>query len=232
MNSNGCFVGLRLTPKDSIPFAGDDLTIYANQINLSYEWSGPNNFSYHGYTGSNSVTIPEIKIKQSGWYYCTASVPGCNSYTDSVYIRVQFNQGTPSCNLNNNQITSTAGLPDFNAVSVTKSYSTSYSAILVSAYAGMGFPEYNFVFNSYYGNTEPKDGIYYTTDSPISDLQQDANLINMNCIYGPYYFSSYANGQKIYVSHVNGKLRIAFCSIEAGDGGGVHGLFTGELTEQ
>jgi hypothetical protein len=77
---------------------------------------------------------------------------------------------------------------------------------------------------------EPKDGIYYTTDVPIFDPQQDADAINMSCSYGPYYFGC-RPGQKIYVSHVNGKLRVSFCSIGAGDESGANGLFTGMVTE-
>jgi hypothetical protein len=229
--TNGCFVGLRLTPNDSIPVVGDSLVIYANQLDLLYQWSGPDNFFLQSTTGSNSITIPQVEISQSGWYYCTASEPDCNSYSDSVYIRVQYAQGTPSCTLTNDQITSTAGVPDVTAATVTKSYSATYNAITVAVDDGAFGPEYYFVFNSYDGNSEPKDGIYYTTDIPIFSSDQDADVINMNCVYSTYYFSSEA-GQKIYLSHVNGKLRIAFCSIQADDSSGVNGLFTGEVTEQ
>lgn len=228
--SSGCFVGLRLTPKDSTPVVGDSLAIYANQINLMYQWSGPGGFWYQSTSGENDIVIPQVRIDQSGWYYCTASIPDCKSYTDSVYIRVQYAQGTPSCTLSNNQITSTAGIPDFNAALVTKSYNLSYSAIAMQA-SDLGSLQYDFVFNSDIGNNEPKDGIYYTTDVPIFDSQQDANVIFMDCIYGIYYFSSLP-GQKVYVSHVNGKLRISFCSIKADDSSGANGLFTGQLTQQ
>jgi hypothetical protein len=66
--SNGCFIGLRLTPSDSIPVVGDSLVIYANQLGLLYQWSGPNNFSYQSGSDAHSITIPEIEINQSGWY--------------------------------------------------------------------------------------------------------------------------------------------------------------------
>jgi hypothetical protein len=228
--SNGCFVGLRLTPSDSIPVVGDSVTIYANQLGLLYEWSGPDNFFDQSNTGSNSITIPQIEINQTGWYYCTASKPDCKTYTDSVYIRVQYSQGKPSCTLTDDQITSTSGLPDVSGGTVTKSYSASFNAITVDVSDGAFGPEYDFVFNSYNGNTEPKDGIYYTTDFSSFSQDQDADLININCTYSYFYFISEA-GQKVYVSHVNGKLRISFCSIKADDSSGANGLFTGEVTE-
>ena len=227
-SNSGCFVGLRLTPNDSIPVVGDTLRIYANQLNLNYQWSGPGNFSYQ--STDNNMVIAGIQIFQSGWYYCTASLSGCKTFTDSVYIRVRYTQGTPSCSITNNQILSTAGVPDFNAVLITKSYNLSYSAIMVQA-SDLGSMEYDFIFNSLNGNNEPQNGIYYTTNIPIFDSDQDANAICMTLIYGTYYFTSNA-GQKVYVSHVNGKLRIAFCSVKADDSGGSNGLFTGELTVQ
>jgi hypothetical protein len=231
-SSNGCFEGLRLTPNDSIPFAGDTLIIYANQVNLLYNWTGPANFSSLGTTGSNSITIPAIQIRQSGWYYCAASVPGCQTYSDSVYIRVRYDQGTPPCSLTNNQITSTAGVPDFNAYAVTKNFDTDYGAIEVSSYEGIGYPEYNFVFNSNNGNTEPKDGIYYTTNVPAFDMFADADMVFMSCNYGGIFYFTSDIGQKIYVSHVNGKLRIAFCGLRCDDTSGANGKFSGELTEK
>lgn len=226
--SSGCPVGLRLTPNDSIPQVGDTLRIYANDLNMNYQWSGPGGVSYQ--TTDNSMSIPDIRIFQSGWYYCTVTLDGCKTFTDSIYIRVRYAQGTPSCSLTNNQILSTAGVPDFNAALVLKSYSLSWSAIMIEA-SDLGSMEYNFIFNSLNGNTEPQDGVYYTTNIPVFDSDQDADALCMTLTYGMYYFTSYP-GQKVYVSHVNGKLRISFCSVRAGDSSGVNGLFTGELTAQ
>ncbi|TDX02319.1 hypothetical protein [Dinghuibacter silviterrae] len=229
----GCPAGLRLTPNDSTPVVGDTVVIYANHLNMDYNWSGPDNFFYQSYTGSNGITLAGIQLKQSGWYYCTASEVDCPAVTDSVYIRVKYAQGTPSCSLTNNQVTSTTGIPDFSAVTVTKTYDLSYNAIVLHAFQAVGAPEYDFVFNSYNGNTEPQDGIYYTTSIPSFEPDQDADVINMACNFDGFYYFQSNPGQKVYVSHVNGKLRISFCSIEAGDtDSGVSGQFTGELTEQ
>jgi hypothetical protein len=125
-------------------------------------------------------------------------------------------------------MSNTAGLPDFNGGTITKSYSGSYNAIILTV--SDNATEYDFVFNSNLGDTEPKDGIYYTTDMAFFDPDQDADVMNVNINYFPYYLLS-DNGQKVYVSHVNGKLRISFCSLKA-DGSGASGLFTGQVTEQ
>jgi hypothetical protein len=226
--SSGCPVGLRLTPNDSIPVVGDTLRVYANDLNMNYQWSGPGIIPYQ--STDNSMSIPDIRIFQSGWYYCTAWLGGCTTFIDSIYIRVRYAQGTPSCSLANNKIQSTAGVPDFNAALVMKSFNLSWNAIMMQA-SVPGSMEYDFIFNSLNGNTEPKDGIYYTTNIPIFDSDQDANALCMTLTYGMYYFTS-NSGQKVYVSHVNGKLRISFCSIKADDSSGANGLFTGELTEQ
>jgi len=228
--SDGCAAGLKLTANDTTPFVGDSVVITANQKGLYYQWASSSNASHLSAEYSDRLTLTPVEIRQSGWYYCNASKPGCNPVNDSIYINVQYDQGKPGCSLTNNLITNTAGAPDFNAYSVTKTYDVSYNAITITAYAGIGYPEYQFVFNSYNGNTEPKDGIYCTTSIAAFDPLQDADLINMNCLYGFYYFTS-DDGQKIYVSHVNGKLRVSMCDLKADDTSGANGLFTGQLTE-
>lgn len=225
-DNGGCFAGIKLTPTDSVPHAGDTVSIYANVPKLLYQWSGPDNYTSNGFTDANFITIQGIQIHQTGWYYCGASVPGCNPHSDSVYIRVQYQQGKPPCSLTDGTISNTAGIPDFAGASVAKYYD---GGVTVSAYGGIGYPEYYFVFNSYNGNTEPQDGIYYTTSIPAFDPLQDADVVNMNVVDDFYYFTS-DDGQKIYVSHVNGKLRISFCGIRADDSSGANGLFSGQIT--
>jgi len=225
----GCVSEIKLTPSDSIPFGGDTIYIYANHPGLLYNWSGPNNQQYGVLGNDNYITIDNIKINQSGWYSCGASVPGCNPHSDSVYIRVQYPQGKPACTLTNNLITNTAGLPDVNATYVRKGYDAAEGSIKVSVGGGYGYPEYYFTFNSYNGNVEPKDGVYYTKSIDVFDGQDDANAIAMSATY--FYDFNSEDNQKIYVSHVNGKLRIAFCGIRA-DGYGLSGLFSGQVTEQ
>lgn len=230
-NTNGsCPLGLRLTPSDSVLEAGGQFSIYCNLLGLSYQWYGPNNFNYQSAT-TNSVSFTNAMIRQTGWYYCTASQEGCEGVRDSVYIRVRNAQGSPSCSLVDNQITSTFGLPDMKSATVKKAFSNSFHAMTVTVDQGYGYPYYQFVFNTYNGNSEPQDGIYHTTDFYVFDQRDDADLIYMSCKYSLYNFGSNELGQNVYVSHVNGKLRIAFCSISASDVYGGSTEFTGQVTE-
>jgi len=70
---------------------------------------------------------------------------------------------------------------------------------------------------------------------PVFDQFQDANVVVGLCQYGSYYFQTHAN-QTVYVSHVNGKLRVSFCDLKySGDNGNsvmVTSTFSGQLTEK
>jgi hypothetical protein len=226
---NGCPTALKITAGDTIPVVGADVSIKTSIPGLLYQWAGPGNFFLAANGDQDSITIHGIRIYQSGWYYCSGSQPNCNnSIFDSVYIDVQYQQGSPSCSLANDQMSNTAGLPDFNGGLITKSYSPSYSAIVLDM--SDAATEYDFIFNPNNGNTEPKDGVYYTTSYDFLDPNIDADAISLIINYFPYFLNSDA-GQKVYVSHVNGKLRISFCSLMA-EGSGASGTFTGQVTEQ
>jgi hypothetical protein len=228
-NGGGCPTSLKLTVSDSTPVVGSNVTIYTHQVDPMFGWAGPLNYSLPANGGQDSITINQIEIIQSGWYYCTGSEPTCNNTIfDSVYIDVQYQQGTPSCALTNDQIGNTAGLPAFTGGTITETYSPSYNAMALIVTDGV--VEYDFVFNPDNGNVEPKDGVYYTTDMPYMVQGLDADVINVNINYFPYYLLS-LNNQQIYVSHVNGKLKISFCSLNA-QGSGANGQFTGQVTEQ
>jgi hypothetical protein len=118
---------------------------------------------------------------------------------------------------------------------VTKQFDVSWNCKTLYASGTFGYPTYRFGFNSYNGDTEPKDGIYVTHDIQAFDPFQDANVIYVQCQYSNYFFRSRAN-QEVYVSHENGKLSIAFCDLEFGgdDGNGTYftGTFSGQVTEK
>ena len=225
---NKCPTSLKITASDTTPVVGSDVTIRTDQDGPMFGWAGPGNYFLSANGGQDSITISQIKIIQSGWYYCTGSEPGCNSIFDSVYIDVQYQQGSPSCSLTNEQVLNTAGLPDFNPFIITKTYGGAYGTMYMDA--GDAASEYDFYFNPNNGNTEPKDGIYTTTSAANFDQFTDANVVYVTINYFPYFLVSDDN-QTLYVSHVNGKLRISFCSLKA-DGSGAGGIFTGQLTAQ
>jgi len=93
------------------------------------------------------------------------------------------------------------------------------------------YPTYTVLFNSYNGTAEPKDGIY-TTIGVQSFTPLDADLLYLQCQYSSYTFTCEAN-QDVYVSHANGKLRIAFCELNFSDNNRafLNSVFSGQVTE-
>lgn len=231
---SACPTNLKITANNIKPTVGDRLTLNAHLGGIIYNWVGPSNFAVYKADGSDSIVLEIIKLKQTGWYYCTASLPGCNSVTDSIYIDVQYEQGLPPCSLTNNVITGT-GIPTLQATVVTKQFDPTWQSKSLYATGSFGLPTYTFLFNSYNGNTEPKDGVYITSNVQVFDPLQDKNIIYAQCQYGSYFFKSHSN-QKVYVSHVNNKLRISFCNLTFGGDNGnsvmVTSVFTGQITEK
>ena len=147
-----------------------------NTGECEYNWTGPLHFAVLKNDGSDTISFDNIKINQSGWYRCAASVPDCNTLFDSIYIEVKYKQGTPPCSLTNDFLEGN-GVPDLHATSVLKQFDNSWNCVSVYASASFSYPTYTFLFNSYNGNTEPKDGIYVTTDVQAFEPSQDANVI-------------------------------------------------------
>lgn len=228
-----CFENFHLTIQDTVIHAGDDVTIYASDPYAIYRWAGPNNFFLQSPGNDNTLILRNIKVTQSGWYHATASGPQCNPASDSIYVNVRYPQGTAPCVLADNSVKNTAGLPGLSNYIVTKQYDATTQGIAVEAFYNLAAPVYYFYFNSRNGNTEPKDGIYNTKNIYVFDDDDDANTVNVACLAGIFYFNSNMY-QKVYVSHVNGKLRINFCSLQMSDGdnGGAAGSFSGQFTEK
>ena len=64
---------------------GSDIQLAAKQLNnVIYKWTGPNNFTSSIY----NPVIPKSTIKDSGYYYVEATVPGCGTSLDSIRITV------------------------------------------------------------------------------------------------------------------------------------------------
>ena len=228
-----CPTNFTVTASKLTPTVGETITLSASPEKWNYVWNGPLNFHEVQTTGANSISIDNIKINQSGWWIGSLTGTGCRVLVDSVYIDVKYRQGNPSCSLINNQVSGT-GVPDLQASSVRKYYDNSWNAMSLHAGGTFGLPTYTFLFNSYNGNTEPKDGLYTTQDIQSFNQFQDADMIYGQCQYGSYFFKTQP-GQTIYVSHVNGKLRVALCGVKmSGDNGNsvmVTSTFSGQLTE-
>lgn len=233
-NENSCPTSFKITASSLTPTVGETVTLSAFPERYNYIWNGPMNFHEVQTTGLNSISIDNIKINQSGWWVGSLTGTGCGVLTDSVYIEVKYKQGSPSCALTDNKI-SGSGLPDLQASSVRKYFDNSWNCLALYASRTFGYPTYTFLFNSYNGHAEPKDGLYTTTDVQVFNQSQDANVIYGQCQYGSYFFKTQA-AQTVYVSHVGGKLRVAFCGLKmSGDNGNgviTTSTFSGQLTEK
>ena len=80
-----------------------------------------------------------------------------------------------------------------------------------------GYPSLRVLFNSYNGNVEPLDGVYITKDAPVFDVTDEYNVVSVSFLYNSDYFHCHP-GQKLYVSHVNGKIQVTFCDMVFSDG--------------
>lgn len=207
---------MKLQITNTQPTIGDQVIISApfKQTNVVYQWNGP---GVNLTNQSNTLTIDDIKLSQSGTYYCNMADSDCNtSLSDSVKINVQYKQETPPCTPVNNTAAFN-NIPNSNFSSVTKSFGGTFNTVNLYAYAGLGYPSLTVLFNSYNGNVEPKDGVYITTDRQVFNIFQEPNEISVSFIYSSDFYHC-RPGKKVYVSHVNGKLALSFCSLEFSSG--------------
>lgn len=63
---------------------------------LGYEWEGPDNF----YSKNRVSTIPNMAVKNQGYYYLWTTDGVCRSDADSIYVRVKETPGNTSISSN------------------------------------------------------------------------------------------------------------------------------------
>ena len=68
-----------------------------------------------------------------------------------------------------------------------------------------------FTLSAYWLTHEPEDGIYHTTSSPSIDYANIDNVLISDVNESIYWVAE--PDKPVYISHVNGKLQITFCSI-------------------
>ena len=217
-NKNSCPASLTLSTSNASPTIGDAFTISANKEsdNDLFYWSGPAGYSET--TNSNEVAITNAKYSNGGWYYCSKANSECNTTTrDSIFIDVKLSQEAPPCNVTNNFFSSSNLVYDITLTSVTKHMDPTFNAMGVFGGNAYGYPSLRVLFNSYNGNVEPLDGVYITKDAPVFDVTDEYNVVSVSFLYNSDYFHCHP-GQKLYVSHVNGKIQVTFCDMVFSDG--------------
>ena len=210
-----CASSMVLTASNLTPTVGDEVIITAlkETSNEVFQWNGPD---VNNINQSNTLTITNIKLSQSGVYSCSKGNTDCNtSLSDTILINVQLKQETPPCTPAVNLVTC-SNIPSVAFSSVTKGFGTVFNTInLYGSASTIGYPTFTVLFNSYNGNVEPLDGTYITTDRQVFNILQEPNEISISFLYASNFYHC-RPGNKVYVIHVNGKLQVTFCNLEFG----------------
>lgn len=224
-----CTTPVHLSATNTAPAVGESFTITARRgsENDLFHWWEPGNYSsVYGTT----LTVDDPGYLDRGWYYCSKSNTACSrTLVDSIFIDVKLQQGTPPCTITNNSITG-GSIPTTNFYNVYKNFDPSFNGVALHGSATYGYPaDFRLLFNSNNGNTEPVDGIYTTTNTPLFSQTDPYIWVSLSFVYGGQFYHCHPD-QKVYVSHVNGKLSASFCDVPFSNGTYIFNV-SGKLTE-
>jgi hypothetical protein len=191
-------------------------------------WWGPNNYSEHDHS---TIFLNNVKLNTRGWYYVRLSAMNSNcEKIDSVFVNVTMPQGTAPCSLATNSISySNMGTSPISSVQKT----VSQGVKMLVAHSSSG--DVSLQFHPYWQNAEPIDGVYdITTNAIRSQTDNGAHEIYMSAVASSIFFQGNTAGQKVYISHVNGKLQAKFCNISMSGNNGMSWTtqISGNLIEQ
>lgn len=135
---------------------------------------------------------------------------------DSVYVDINLTQGSPPCSVSNNTCTfNNMGNDSYSSIQKLYDPTTQFLTL-----QGRGTNTLDINFHHYWKSREPEDGIYETINVPSFGIGGNYNKVFISTIKSNVHFASQEN-QKVYVSHVNGKLQVRFCSISMGGYNGI-----------
>lgn len=167
------------------------------ESDVSYNWSGPNNFQ----SNLQNPAISDVSSSMAGEYKLKTTKGICESIESSVLVEVN----TPNipCNSDNNTIV-------FND---NNKYPIYY------VYLGKLNDNYSLEANGYGASLDiefadyvtPEPGIYsICNDCPTSFLKSNEVCVTL------YYNSNYSNAREgfVYISKINGKLVAQFCDLK------------------
>jgi hypothetical protein len=225
-----CPAVLNLSVNNATTTIGGDFKITApkESDNTTFQWYGP---GINSTTNSNTLEKFNVKYSDRGWYYCSKANSECNtSLQDSIFVDVKLNQETPPCTLTNNYI-SCSNIPNVSLTSITQGFDPTFNGMAVYGSGSFGYPSFRVLFNSYNGNTEPIDGTYTTTNSLTFDITQQYNEVSVSFLYSSIFFHCHPY-QKLYVTHVNGKIQVSFCNMVFSSGSSTLTTCSGKMTKQ
>jgi hypothetical protein len=173
-----------------------------------YKWDGPNGWKMHYEiyaSDANLQHFPAVTTAEAGEYRVQLiDYEGCVAYEGSTIVEVT-EAPTASCNIANNTSTSSvAGVGDY-----TFNYrSFSGGGNFYFASGSEVTPGGHFMRFAFLGGEQPLPGIYYSGGY----FGLEYNKVGLYIETGTYQFVANPN-QKVYVTKVNGKLEIKFCSL-------------------
>lgn len=187
---------------------GDTISLKMNVEPHIYEayWIGGGMLNYES---GKDFTIYNCTKNDEGWYYLAVAYQDCKTKNDSVYISVTSKAVAAPCTPVENKIDYN-GIPDIWLSSVTWGGNTSYWLSELHGASSYGYPEIGICFDSYWNNKDPEDG-EYTVTSLTSLSNPNPYEVYVYTLYSGVQFN--ANAGKVYVSHVNGKIKAQFCEI-------------------
>jgi hypothetical protein len=188
---------------------GDDIHLGINEMPdiALYIWSHGDNPTM--ISNDEDLDINFAEKSDEGWYYLSVSYPDCASHVDSIYLSVTNKPATAPCSPTNNTVTFSS-IPDLSPATVSWSYNSSWNRRVLAADGSLGYPDFNIFFNTYWDTTEPEDGEYSVTTMSATD-EYPPYTVYISSLYSSILFQ--AGSGKVYVSHVDGKLRVTFCDI-------------------
>lgn len=187
---------------------GNTITFSAPEVGgyRMYHWTGPNLFTSQ-YADN---TIDPAELHHEGWYYLHLSNSSCEAKFDSIYIDVKLAQATPPCNAPNNTAEYSNLFDDTFSNVRKRTDATTSRKILIGTGSGSDLTVY---FHQYWDNKEPEDGLYKTTN--VLSFSGKYNQVYVSTVKQSIFFSSHES-QNVYVSHVNGKLKVQLCNLPMG----------------
>ena len=209
--SNNCTQISAARARSNSPLiVGQTLNIWTGEIDgTTYQWFGPNGFTSQYATES----ITNVQMNNGGWYYLIVNSLDDNncSKRDSVYVDVRLQQDTAPCSISTNTIMYN-NMADMSFGSVFKNIESTYS--LKSLHSSSISGDVNIYFAPYWRDVEPQDGVYTSYNSPAFDpVDPIFNKVTITATTNGIYWASQPD-QTVYVSHVNGKLKVSFCNLQ------------------
>jgi len=205
-NEELCNTLKNIHPHPFLPVTkGDQINISVDYLDgTSYIWQGPNYISFI----ANPTVTNSANYKNRGWYYVEMTHLNCQKNYDSVYVDVKFPQGVPSCTLTDNTATlSGIGTQLYTSISFQPG-SVGFEIIGHSIDGDMVIK-----MSEYWRSHTLEDGIYYTSHTLPSSSEIDKICIVSHNQGNPNTYCFSDDGQPVYISHVGGKARLAFCGV-------------------